>query len=75
MGNRALAEVEKLVNINNRLLEICIYALIRNTKLYNHELDDVHKCKFMAVILTNLNDDTFSLRKKLLETWENIKDE
>ena len=49
-----------------------MYALIRDTKIYNHELDDVCKCKFMAVILTNLNDDTFTLRKKLLETWENI---
>ena len=49
-----------------------MYALIRDTKIYNHELDDVYKCKFMAIILTNLNDDTFTLRKKLLETWENI---
>lgn len=75
MNNRALEEVEDLIQIKNRLLELCMYALIRDTKIYNHELDDVHKCKFMVVILTNLNDDTFSLRKKLLETWESIKDE
>lgn len=75
MNNKALEAVEELISVNNRLLELCMYALIRDTKIYNHELDDVHKCKFMAVILTNLNDDTFSLRKKLLETWENIKDE
>ncbi len=70
MGNRALAEVEKLVNINNRLLEICIYALIRNTKLYNHELDTLTKLEFMDIILNNLNDDTCTLRNKLLSKWE-----
>ena len=75
MNNRALEEVEELINIKNRLLELCMFALIRDTKIYNHELDDVCKCKFMAVILTNLNDDTFTLRKKLLETWENIDEE
>lgn len=75
MNNRALEEVEELINIKNRLLELCMYALIRDTKIYNHELDDVHKCKFMTVILTNLNDDTFTLRKKLLETCENIDEE
>ena len=75
MNNRALEEVEDLINIKNRLLELCMYALIRDSKIYNHELDDVCKCKFMAVILTNLNDDTFTLRKKLLESWENIDEE
>ena len=70
MGNRALAEVEKLVNINNRLLEICIYALIRNTKLYNNELDTLTKLEFMDIILNNLNDDTCTLRNKLLSKWE-----
>ena len=75
MNNKALEAVEELISVNNRLLELCMYALIRDTEIYNHELDDVHKCKFMVVILTNLNDDTFTLRKKLLEIWENIKDE
>lgn len=75
MNNRALEEVEDLIYIKNRLLELCMYSLIRDTKIYNHELDDVRKCKFMAVILTNLNDDTFTLRRKLLKTWEDIKDE
>ena len=42
MNNRALAEVEDLIQIKNRLLELCMYALIRDTKIYNHELDDVH---------------------------------
>ena len=75
MNNKALEEVEDLIQIKNRLLELCMYSLIRDTKIYNHELDDVRKCKLMAVILTNLNDDTFTLRKKLLKTWEDIKDE
>lgn len=51
----------------NRLLELCMYSLIRDTKLYNGELDDVHKLKYMDIIRKNLNDDTFTLRKKILE--------
>ena len=76
MGNRALEEVERLININNRLLEICIYALISNTKLYNHELDALTKLEFMDIILKNLNDNTHTLRNKLLLKWEvtNAKD-
>lgn len=70
MGNRALEEVERLISINNRLLEICIYALISNTKLYNHELATLTKLEFMDIILSNLNDDTHTLRNKLLSKWE-----
>lgn len=77
MGNKALAEVEKLIYINTRLLEICIYALISNTKLYNHQLDTLTKLEFMDIILKNLNDDTRTLRDKLLLKWEGqgVKDE
>lgn len=74
MGNRAIEEVERLININNRLLEICIYALIRNTKLYNHELATLTKLEFMDIILNNLSDDTCTLRNKLLLKWEELRD-
>lgn len=70
MGSRALEEVERLIEINNRLLEICIYALISKTKLYNHELDTLTKLEFMDIILKNLNDDTNTLRDKLLSKCE-----
>ena len=69
MNNRALEEVEKLITLNNRLLEICIYALIRDTKIYNHELDTLTKLKFMDIIMENLNDDTGTLKDKLLYQW------
>ena len=54
----------------NQLLELCMYALIRDTKIYNHELDDVTKLKFMNIIRTNLDADTHTLRKHLIEVWE-----
>lgn len=73
MKNRALEEVEKLVFIKNRLLELCMYALIRDTKIYNHELCDLTKLEFMNIILHNLKDDTYTLRKKLIEAWESDK--
>lgn len=70
MNNQALVEVEKLIALNNRLLEICIYALIRDTKIYNHELDTLTKLSFMDIIMRNLNDDTGTLKDKLLKEWE-----
>lgn len=69
MNNRALEEVEKLIALNNRLLEICIYALIRETPIYKHELDTLTKLKFMDIIMKNLNDDTGTLQDKLLYQW------
>ena len=73
MNNKALEAVEELISVNNRLLELCMYALIRDTKIYNHELCDLIKLKFMNVILNNLNDDTYTLRKKLIEAWDSDK--
>lgn len=69
MNNRALEEVQKLIALNNRLLEICIYALIRETPIYKHELDTLTKLKFMDIIMKNLNDDTGTLKDKLLYQW------
>lgn len=69
MNNRALEEVEKLIALNNRLLEICIYALIRDTSIYKHELDTLTKLKFMDIIMKNLNNDTGTLQDKLLYQW------
>ncbi|HIQ90714.1 MAG TPA: hypothetical protein IAB27_03700 [Candidatus Coprosoma intestinipullorum] len=69
MNNQALIEVEKLIALNNRLLEICIYALIRETPIYKHELDTLTKLKFMDIIMKNLNDDTGTLKDKLLYQW------
>ena len=73
MNNKALEAVEELISVNNRLLELCIYALIRDTKIYNHEPCDLIKLKFMDIILHNLNDDTYTLRNKLIEVWESDK--
>lgn len=55
----------------NRLLELCMYSLIRDTEIYKHELDDVTKLSFMEIIRTNMDDDTYTLRKKLLQKWKN----
>ena len=61
--------VDSIRKENNRLLELCMYALIRDTKIYNHELDDVTKLKLINTIKNNLNDDTYTLRKKLIDVW------
>lgn len=62
--------LEEIRHENNQLLELCMFALIRDTKIYNHELDDVTKLKLMATIKNNLNNDTHALRRKLIEVWE-----
>ena len=66
-------EINLLKKQNERLLELCMYSLIRDTKIYNHELCDLIKLKFMNIILQNLNDDTYTLRNKLIEAWESDK--
>ena len=70
MNNQALIEVEKIIGLNNRLLELCIYALIRDTEIYNHELATPTKLKFMDIIMENLGDDTETLQEKLLMEWD-----
>lgn len=70
MNNQALVEVENLIALNNRLLEICVYALIKDTEIYNHELDTLTKLNFMDIIMKNLNDDTETLKNKLLQKWK-----
>lgn len=62
--------VDELRIQHNKLLELCMYALIRDTKIYNHELDDVTKLRFMNIIRNNLDVDTHTLRKHLIEVWE-----
>ena len=70
----SFSELERMVNElrkqDNRLLELCMFALIRDTKIYNGELDDVTKLKLMKTIKDNLNSDTYTLRLKLIDVYE-----
>lgn len=70
MNNRALEEVQKLIYTNKRLLELCVYALIRDTPIYIHELETLTKLKIMDIIMENLDDDTATLQEKLLMEWD-----
>ena len=70
MNNKALEEVEKLIYTNKRLLELCVYALIRDTPIYKHELETLIKLNFMDIIMENLDDDTGTLQEKLLMEWD-----
>ena len=63
-------EYNELKEKYERLLELCMYALIRDTKIYNHELDNQHKQLFINTIKENLNCDTYKIRKKLIDIWE-----
>ncbi len=63
-------ENEDLRKENTRLLELCMYALIRDTKIYNHELDYVTRLKLMDIVKNNLTEDTYTLRKRLISFWK-----
>lgn len=63
----------KLKEQNERLLELCMYALIASTKIYNHELANDTKKLFIDIIKNNLNYDTYILKNKLLEAWRSDK--
>lgn len=66
--------VDDLRKQYNRLLELCMYALIRDTKIYNRELDDVTKLRLIECVRKNMYDDTFTLRNKLIEVFESKED-
>lgn len=76
--NKELAESyykdnQQLKEQNERLLELCMYALISSTKIYNHELANDTKKSFINIIKNNLNYDTYILKNKLLEAWRSDK--
>ena len=63
---------EDLEKENNRLLELCMYALISSTNIYNHELANNTKKAFIDIIKNNLEDDTHTLREKIKNKWEHM---
>lgn len=71
--NSCQNEIRKLKEQNERLLELCMYALIASTKIYNHELANDTKKLFIDIIKNNLNYDTYILKNKLLEAWRSDK--
>ncbi len=70
---RLQEENQQLKEQNERLLELCMYALISSTKIYNHELANDTKKLFIDIIKNNLNYDTYILKNKLLEAWRSDK--
>lgn len=66
-------DVDDLYKENQRLLELCMYTLISSTKLYNHELANDTKQAFMKIIKENINDDTYMLRCRILNYWNDDK--
>lgn len=61
---------KKLQKENKRLYELCMYALISSTKIYNHELTIITKQAFIQIIKENLQEDTFAIRDKIKKYWE-----
>lgn len=67
-------ENQQLKKQNERILELCMYALISPTKIYNHELANNTKDAFINIIRNNLDKDTFSIREKIKKFWETGSD-
>lgn len=62
--------ITNLQQENKRLYELCMYALISSTKIYNHELAINTKQSFIKIIKENLQEDTFTIRDKIKKYWE-----
>ena len=62
--------ITNLQKENKRLYELCMYALISSTKIYNHELAIITKQAFIQIIKENLQEDTFAIRDKIKKYWE-----
>lgn len=66
-------KLDQIRRENNRLLELCMYALIRDTKIYNHELDSVNKLEIKTIdygVTTNweeLQVTKFDFKKDILQ--------
>lgn len=55
-----------------RLLELLVYSLLKNTKVYNHELA-TNTLKIMKIIIEqNLYKTTDELTELLLDYWDNM---
>lgn len=70
--NELSNKIVSFYNENKKLLELCMYALISSTKIYNHELASDTKKLFINIIKANINDDTHTLRAKIEKSWKNI---
>lgn len=53
---------------NDRLLELCMFALLPK-KIYEHELADETKKAFKNIIKQNINEDTHTIRNKIVRYW------
>lgn len=55
-----------------RLLELLVYSLLKNTEVYNHELA-TNTLKTMKIIIEqNLYKTTDELTELLLDYWDNM---
>lgn len=64
-------ENRELNDKNKRLTDLLIYALLPK-KIYDHELDINTMDKFRKIISSSLQDDTFTIKQKLVDCWNNI---
>lgn len=63
--------IEILINENQRLIDLLIYALLPK-KIYDHELSTDTMDRFREVISNNLSNDTHTLRWLLEDCWHTI---
>lgn len=54
---------------NERLLELCMFALLPK-RIYEHELADKTKEAFKNIIKQNINEDTHTIRNKIVRYWD-----
>lgn len=58
-----------------RIIELLVYALIKNTKIYNHELAKDTLETMKNIVYYNQKETTDELTNRLLDYWENMNKE
>lgn len=61
--------IDILQNKNERLLELCMFALLPK-RIYEHELADKTKEAFKDIIKQNINKDTHTIRCEIERYWD-----
>lgn len=55
-----------------RMLELLVYSLVKNTEIYNHELATNTLNAMENIIYDHLEETTDELTKRLLYYWNNM---
>ena len=64
-------EIKFTIENVERMLELLVYSLVKNTEIYKHELATKTLQDMEIIIYDHLNESTDMLTERLLDYWHN----